>query len=51
MLPLTFVTGLYGMNLKWLPVAQHPLSFFIISGGLVMITLVMLIFFRYKKWM
>ena len=51
MLPLTFVTGLYGMNLTWLPVATHPFSFFIISGGLVVLTLLMLVFFRYKKWM
>jgi len=51
MLPLTFVTGLYGMNLAWLPIAHHPFSFLIISGGLVMIAVIMLAFFRYKKWM
>jgi len=50
MLPLTFVTGLYGMNVVGLPVAEHRLAFFVISGFLVLIVLVMLLFFKYKKW-
>jgi len=50
MLPLTFVTGLYGMNVAGLPVAQHPLAFFVISGILILIVLAMLVFFRIKRW-
>lgn len=50
MLPLTFVTGVYGMNIMGLPVAQHPLSFIILSGIFVLIVLIMLIFFRFKRW-
>lgn len=50
MLPLTFVTGLYGMNVSGLPVAEHPMAFFVIGGILVLIVLVMLVFFRFKKW-
>lgn len=49
MLPLTFVTGLYGMNIS-LPIDNHPLAFFIIVGVLVTIVSVMLIIFRIKKW-
>jgi magnesium transporter len=50
MLPLTFVTGFYGMNITGLPVAEHPLAFFVIGGILILIVLVMLVFFRFKKW-
>ncbi|MFC1810636.1 magnesium/cobalt transporter CorA [Patescibacteria group bacterium] len=50
MLPLTFVTGLYGMNVVGLPVAEHPMAFLSISGVLVAIVLAMLLFFRFKKW-
>lgn len=51
MLPLTFVTGLYGMNLKDLPIANHDLSFLFISGILATIVLVMLIVFKVKRWL
>lgn len=50
MLPLTFVTGLYGMNIINLPVAEHQFSFQIISGFLILVVIAMLIFFRYKRW-
>lgn len=50
MLPLTFVTGLYGMNVMGLPASEHPMAFFIISGILILIVLAMLVFFRIKKW-
>lgn len=49
MLPLTFVTGLYGMNVI-LPLDAHPLAFFAILGILVFIVAVMLVIFRIKKW-
>lgn len=49
MLPLTFITGLYGMNVG-LPLDAHPLAFFGILGVLLLIILTMLIFFRIKRW-
>ncbi|MCD6109867.1 magnesium transporter CorA family protein [bacterium] len=51
MLPLTFITGFYGMNVQGLPVANHPLATVIISAGLVGVVVLMLIFFRSKRWM
>lgn len=51
MLPLTFVTGVYGMNIVGLPVSQHPLSFFILLGVFASIAVIMLAFFKYKRWM
>lgn len=51
MLPLTFLTGLYGMNLNDLPFATHPYSFMIVAGMMLGVVFVMLIFFKYKKWL
>ncbi|MBN1495092.1 magnesium/cobalt transporter CorA [Candidatus Peregrinibacteria bacterium] len=50
MMPLTFITGLYGMNVD-LPVAEHPWAFLLILGILAGIVITMVVFFRHKKWM
>lgn len=50
MLPLTFITGLYGMNLQTLPFAGHPSSFFIVMGLMVAIVVGMLAYFKGKDW-
>jgi len=50
LLPLTFIASLYGMNLD-LPLAHHPLSFFIITAGMVIIAITMILYFKARKWM
>jgi len=50
MLPLTFLTGLYGMNVE-LPYSQHPLVFTGITGVMIMVVLFMMVFFKIKKWL
>lgn len=49
MLPLTFITGLYGMNVN-LPLAEQNEIFFVLTGVMLFIVLSMLAFFKYKKW-
>ncbi|GHV35395.1 magnesium transport protein CorA [Bacteroidia bacterium] len=49
-LPLTFITGLYGMNVG-LPLADSPLAFMIIVAVMVTFALTFIIFFRKKKWL
>jgi magnesium transporter len=49
MLPLTFVTGLYGMNVA-LPGGADPITFRYIVAGLVTIVVGMMGFFVWKKW-
>lgn len=49
MLPLTFITGLYGMNVN-LPLAEQNEIFFALTGVMLFIVLSMLAFFKYKKW-
>lgn len=51
MLPLTLVSGIYGMNIDLLPFAGHPYSFFIILGFMAIIALVMLLIFRFRNWL
>jgi magnesium transporter len=51
LLPLTFITGAYGMNLANLPLASHPASFWLIALGMIALVGAMIFFFRKKKWL
>lgn len=51
MLPLTVITGAYGMNLNTLPFAGHPMSFMIVMGMMGIVIISMLIFFKHKRWL
>jgi magnesium transporter len=51
LLPLTFITGAYGMNLANLPLASHPASFWLIALGMIVLVGAMIFFFRKKKWL
>ncbi len=50
MLPLTFLTGLYGMNVG-LPFGAHPNAFFIVIGMMGGILVAMLTYFAKKHWL
>ncbi len=50
MLPLTLVSSIYGMN-TGLPFQNHPNAFIIISGIMVSITILMLLYFRKRNWL
>lgn len=49
--PLTFIVGVYGMNFKNFPELQWENGYYIIWGVMCLITVVMLSFFKKKKWM
>jgi len=49
-LPLTFLTGIYGMNLD-LPLQKNSLAFYVILAIMILVGVGMLLFFRRKKWM
>jgi Mg2+ and Co2+ transporter CorA len=51
MLPLSVISGIYGMNLRQLPLASHPLSFVIIMGIMAGIVIGMLAYFRREGWL
>lgn len=50
LLPLTFITGLYGMNIG-LPFQNEPRAFIILSVSMIVVVLFMIFFFKKKKWM
>lgn len=50
LLPLTFITGLYGMNLG-LPFSNDPKAFWIIIISMVVIVFLMISYFKRRKWM
>jgi magnesium transporter len=50
MLPLTLITGIFGMNVLY-PGEGTPEAFWIIIAGLVATLAAMLGFFRYKRWL
>jgi magnesium transporter len=50
LLPLTLVTGWWGMNLESLPFAGHPDGIWYVTGGMALLTAVLLAYFRRKRW-
>lgn len=50
LLPLTFLTGLYGMNVN-LPLQDDPRSFWIVVSVMIVIVVSMYALFKSKKWM
>jgi magnesium transporter len=51
MLPLTLVTGYFGMNFDYIPTLKDPAGIWYITGGLLAITFAMLAYFRHKGWL
>lgn len=49
-LPLTFVTGLLGMNVAGLPGTEDPASFVLAVLTMVALGVILLLVFRWKKW-
>jgi zinc transporter len=49
-LPLTFVTGLFGMNVDGIPYAHHPMSFWAVTGFSVLVGLGVAGFFIWARW-
>lgn len=49
-LPLTFISGLYGMNVA-LPFAASPFAFWIVMGICLLILIFLVVFFIKKHWL
>ncbi|NCC74740.1 MAG: LPXTG cell wall anchor domain-containing protein, partial [Sphingobacteriia bacterium] len=50
LLPMTFITGLYGMNVA-LPFGEHPFAFSMIIGIMALIVIFLILYFKRKRWM
>jgi len=49
-MPLSFLTGVYGMNLRILPGADNSFSIYYFFGTCLLVVIVMLIYFKNKRW-
>ncbi len=49
-IPLTFITGIYGMNFEHIPELAWSWGYLAVWGLCLIISIAMIIFFRRKKW-
>jgi len=50
-IPLTFIAGVYGMNFKYMPELQWRWGYGAVLLVMALVAVVMLIYFRKKKWL
>lgn len=50
-IPLTFIAGIYGMNFDHMPELHYKYSYYILWGIMIILFIMLLIFFRRKKWL
>ena len=50
-LPISFVTGLFGMNVAGLPGLETPSAFFYVAMAMTVMVVGALAYFRFKKWL
>lgn len=50
-LPLTFVTGLLGINVAGVPGEHDPLAFWMVCGFLVAVAVISILVIRWRKWL
>ncbi len=48
--PATVIGGIFGMNFEKIPFSQHPLGFYATAGLMLLIALLMLLYFKKRKW-
>lgn len=49
-IPLTFIVGLYGMNFKYMPEIESPWGYPSVIALMIVVALVMLTYFKKRKW-
>lgn len=50
-IPLTFITGLYGMNFQYIPELQFRWGYYVVWCVMLLLSGAMLLYFRRKKWL
>lgn len=50
-IPITFIAGIYGMNFKTMPELEWEWGYAAVWGIIIAVALLMLLFFRRKKWL
>ena len=49
-MPLTFIAGVYGMNFKYMPELEFHWGYFAVLGVMLIVALLMVRYFKKKKW-
>lgn len=49
-IPLTFIAGIYGMNFEYMPELQWQFGYFVALGLMLSILVIMLLYFKRKRW-
>ena len=49
--PLSFLTGIYGMNFEHMPELHYKYGFRILLAIMAIIIIILIIFFKRKKWL
>ncbi len=50
-IPLTFIVGVYGMNFEYIPALKYRYAYPLLWGIMIGIAILMLSFFKRKKWL
>ena len=49
-IPLTFITGIYGMNFDFMPALRWDYGYYMVMIGMMLIVIFLLLYFRKRKW-
>ncbi len=50
-IPLTFIVGIYGMNFTNMPELEYKYGYLFVMIGMAVLTLLMILYFKRKKWL
>lgn len=50
-LPITFITGLFGMNVAGLPGIEDPRAFWLVAGIMGAVSVSVIIWLRFRRWL
>jgi len=50
-IPLTFIAGIYGMNFENMPELKWNYGYFLVLGIMIVVSAIMVMFFKKKKWL
>lgn len=50
-IPLTFIAGIYGTNFDFLPELHFKYAYFIMWGVMIFLSMMMILYFKRKKWL
>jgi len=50
-IPLTFIAGIYGTNFDHIPELHWPYGYYVMLGGMAVVALVMIGYFKHRRWL